>query len=52
MVAASILPICIHNGKLHFLFGKENEMEQSAKGWSDFGGRKEANESIYKAALR
>jgi len=52
MVAASILPICIHNGKLHFLFGKENPMEQSAKGWSNFGGRKEANESIYKAALR
>ena len=52
MVAASILPICIHNGKLHFLFGKENPMEQSAKGWSDFGGRKEANESIFKAALR
>lgn len=52
MVAASILPICMHNGKLHFLFGKENAMEQSAKGWSDFGGRKEDNESIYKAALR
>jgi hypothetical protein len=52
MVAASILPITIHNGELLFLFGKENDMENSAPGWSDFGGAVESNESIYKAALR
>jgi len=52
MVAASILPITIHNGELLFLFGKENDMENSAPGWSDFGGAVEKNESIYKAALR
>ena len=23
--AGSILPVCIHNNKLHFLFGKEND---------------------------
>ena len=52
MVAASILPITIHNGKLHFLFGKESPMEDSAKGWSDFGGRVDAGETIFQAALR
>ena len=52
MVAASILPVTIHKNKLYFLFGKENELEDSAKGWSDFGGRVEKNESIFKGALR
>ena len=52
MVAGSILPVTIHNNKLYFLFGKENSMEDSAKGWSDFGGRQENNESIFETALR
>ena len=52
MVAASILPVTICNGELYFLFGKENEMEDSAKGYSDFGGRVEGSESIYDTALR
>ena len=52
MVAASLLPVCIHNRELYFLFGKENNLENSAKGWSDFGGRVENNESIYQGALR
>lgn len=52
MVAGSILPITIHNNKLYFLFGKENPLEDSAKGWSDFGGGVEKNESPYKTALR
>jgi len=52
MVAASILPVTIHNDELYFLFGKENEMEDSAKGFSDFGGRVEPGESIFDAALR
>ena len=38
MVAGSILPITIYKNKLYFLFGKENSMEDSSKGWSDFGG--------------
>jgi NADH pyrophosphatase NudC (nudix superfamily) len=52
MVAASILPVSIHKGKMYFLFGKENEMEDSAKGFSDFGGKVENGESIMDTALR
>jgi 8-oxo-dGTP pyrophosphatase MutT (NUDIX family) len=52
MVAGSILPVTIHNNKLYFLFGKENSMEDSAKGWSDFGGRVDEGETPYSAALR
>lgn len=51
MPAASLLPVTLHNGKLYFLFGKENPMEDSSKGFSDFGGGKE-NESFYETALR
>jgi len=52
MVAGSILPITIYNNKLYFLFGKENSMEDSAKGWSDFGGGCENEESPFKTAMR
>lgn len=52
MVAASILPVTIYKNELLFLFGKENEMEDSAKGFSDFGGGVETGESIYETALR
>jgi len=52
MVASSILPVTIQNDKLYFLFGKENPMEDSAKGWSDFGGRVENKESLFETALR
>ena len=52
MVAGSILPITIHNGELYFLFGKENPLEDSAKGWSDFGGGVENGETPFKTALR
>jgi 8-oxo-dGTP pyrophosphatase MutT (NUDIX family) len=52
MVAGSILPVTIHNDKLYFLFGKENPLEASAKGWSDFGGGVEKGESPYTTAMR
>jgi len=52
MVAASILPVASHKGKLYFLFGKENEMEDSARGFSDFGGGLEKGESIMETAIR
>jgi 8-oxo-dGTP pyrophosphatase MutT (NUDIX family) len=52
MVAGSILPVTLHNNKLYFLFGKENPMEQSSKGWSDFGGGCEDGETPYETALR
>jgi len=52
MVAGSILPVTIYKNKLYFLFGKENSMEDSAKGWSDFGGGCENEESPFKTAMR
>jgi 8-oxo-dGTP pyrophosphatase MutT (NUDIX family) len=52
MVAGSILPVTIHNGKLFFLFGKENPLEDSSKGWSDFGGGVDKRETPFTAALR
>jgi 8-oxo-dGTP pyrophosphatase MutT (NUDIX family) len=52
MVAGSILPVSIHQNKLYFLFGKENPLEDSAKGWSDFGGGVEKGETPYSTAMR
>lgn len=52
MVAGSILPVALHKNKLFFLFGKENPMEDSSKGWSDFGGRMDKGETPFSAALR
>ena len=52
MVAGSILPVAFHKGKLYFLFGKENPMEDSSKGWSDFGGGVDEGETPYCTALR
>jgi len=52
MKAGSILPVTIHNNKLYFLFGKENPMEDSASGWSDFGGGIDKGETPYITALR
>jgi 8-oxo-dGTP pyrophosphatase MutT (NUDIX family) len=52
MVGASILPVSIYKGQLYFLFGKENQMEDSAKGFSDFGGGVEKGESILETAYR
>lgn len=52
MTAGSILPVCIHKNQLYFLFGKENKLEESAKGWSDFGGGCEKGESPYQTAMR
>jgi len=52
MAAASILPVTIHKNKLFFLFGKENTMENSAKGWSDFGGHVEPGETPFQGAMR
>jgi hypothetical protein len=52
MPAASILPVAMHNGKLYFLFGKENPMEDSAKGFSDFGGGIDNNDTPIETAIR
>lgn len=51
MVAGAILPVCMHKGKLYFLFGLENA-EADTPGWADFGGGSENNETPYQTALR
>jgi 8-oxo-dGTP pyrophosphatase MutT (NUDIX family) len=52
MVAASVLPVSIYKNKLYFLFGKENEFEDSSKGFSDFGGSVESGETVMDTAYR
>jgi 8-oxo-dGTP pyrophosphatase MutT (NUDIX family) len=52
MVAGSILPVALHRNRLYFLFGKENPLESSAKGWSDFGGGCEKGETPLTTAIR
>jgi len=51
-MGAGILPTTIINNKLHFLFGKENKYEDSAPGFSDFGGGTDDNETYFKTAIR
>lgn len=50
-MGASILPICVHNGKIYFLFGKERDIDENP-GWSDFGGGNEKGESYLDTAVR
>ena len=52
MPGSSILPVAIHNNKLYFLFGKENSLEESAPGFSDFGGGIEKGETPFETAIR
>jgi 8-oxo-dGTP pyrophosphatase MutT (NUDIX family) len=52
MVAGSILPVAYYKNKLYFLFGKENPMEDSSKGFSDFGGGVENGETPFETAMR
>jgi 8-oxo-dGTP pyrophosphatase MutT (NUDIX family) len=52
MPGSSILPVALHKGKLYFLFGKENPMEDSAHGFSDFGGGIDAGEKPFETAMR
>jgi 8-oxo-dGTP pyrophosphatase MutT (NUDIX family) len=52
MPGSSILPVAIHNNKLYFLFGKENSLEDSAPGFSDFGGGIEKGETAFETAVR
>lgn len=52
MPGSSILPVAVYNNKLYFLFGKENPKEDSAIGFSDFGGKIENGENILDTAIR
>jgi hypothetical protein len=51
-MGAGILPTTIYNNKIHFLFGKENKFEDSAAGFSDFGGGTDNSESFFETAIR
>ena len=51
-MGAGILPTTIHNNKLYFLFGKEGKFEDTAPGFSDFGGGTDNNESFLETAIR
>lgn len=51
-MGAGILPCAIYKGKLYFLFGKENQFEDSAKGFSDFGGGTDGKETFLETAVR
>jgi 8-oxo-dGTP pyrophosphatase MutT (NUDIX family) len=51
-MGAGILPATINKGKLYFLFGKENKYEDSAPGFSDFGGGTDNNETLFNTAIR
>jgi 8-oxo-dGTP pyrophosphatase MutT (NUDIX family) len=51
-MGAGILPTTIYKGKLFFLFGKENKYEDSAPGYSDFGGGTDNNETFLNTAIR
>ena len=51
-MGAGILPTSIHNNKLYFLFGKENKYEDSASGFSDFGGGTDNKETFIQTAIR
>jgi hypothetical protein len=51
-MGAGILPTTIHNNKVYFLFGKEGKFEDTAPGFSDFGGGTDNNESFLETAVR
>ena len=44
-MGAGILPTTIHQGKLYFLFVIEGKYEDSAPGFSDFGGGTDFSET-------
>jgi len=50
-MGGGILPVAIKNNKIYFLFGKENELDDTP-GWADFGGGKEEGESPLDTATR
>ena len=51
-VGAGILPTTIYKNKLYFLFGKENKYEDTAPGFSDFGGGSDNGETYLETAIR
>lgn len=50
-MGGSILPTCLINNKIHFLFGKEKDTDENP-GWADFGGGTEKGETMLNTAIR
>jgi 8-oxo-dGTP pyrophosphatase MutT (NUDIX family) len=50
-MGAGILPVCLVNGKILFLFGKE-QLHDKHPGWADFGGGTDKGESPLQTATR
>ena len=50
-MGAGFLPVAIHQGKLYFLFGKENKYA-TTPGYADFGGGTDHEEAFLETALR
>jgi 8-oxo-dGTP pyrophosphatase MutT (NUDIX family) len=51
MGGGGILPVAIKNDNVYFLFGKENELDDTP-GWADFGGGADNGETPFDTALR
>jgi transcription termination factor NusB len=50
-MGSGILPTTIYKNKVHFLFGRENERDETP-GWSDFAGGNHNNENHMQTAIR
>jgi 8-oxo-dGTP pyrophosphatase MutT (NUDIX family) len=50
-MGASVLPVCLHENQIMFLFGKERDIDENP-GWSDFGGGTDKGETYFETAVR
>ena len=50
-MGASVLPTTLYKNKIHFLFGRERDIDDTP-GWSDFGGGTDNNETFLETAIR
>tara|TARA_B110000495_G_C22622890_1_gene371053 strand:- start:80 stop:562 length:483 start_codon:yes stop_codon:yes gene_type:complete len=51
-MGAGVLPISIYDGKIYFLFSREEKNARDGGLLSDFGGRKDKNETYRETAIR
>ena len=55
MGGGGVIPVAMHNGDLHFLFGQENDVIKDAsknQDWGDFGGSAKPGESEMDTCVR
>jgi hypothetical protein len=50
-MGGGLLPVAMYKGKLHFLFGLENDNDDHP-GWADFGGGAKGSETHFETAVR